>query len=85
MCAIGSTTSEKAISKDYIVTNTSFAHLQCSIPNQVMHKLPHTLHAQIMNNTTSCVGISLDSDIEIIYYINADVSAAVSLPSSEQK
>ena len=30
------------------------------------------------------IDISLDSDIEIIYYINADVSAAVSLPSSEQ-
>ena len=29
--------------------------------------------------------ISLDSDIEIIYYINADVSAAVSLPSSALK
>ena len=27
--------------------------------------------------------VSLDSDTEIIYYINADVSAAVSLPSSE--
>ena len=34
-----------------------------------------------VNINNAYIDISLNSDIEIIYYINADVSAAVSLPS----
>ena len=46
---------------------------------------PLSIGATCTWNIITYIDISLDSDIEIIYYINADVSAAVSLPSSEQE